>query len=52
MGGILVHVGDYERLGEEGLDVFAGTAVSVPTRSDFSPEGAIDFVLLRTVNIR
>lgn len=49
MGGVLVHVGDDESLGELGLDVFARTAVTVSAGANLEVEGAVDFVLLGSV---
>ena len=42
VGRVLVEVGEEDRLGVGGLDVFAGAAVAVAAGADFVVEGAVD----------
>lgn len=49
VGGVLVHVGDDESLGELGLDVLARAAVAVSAGANFEVEGTVDLVLLGSV---
>ena len=47
VGGVLVEVGEEDRLAVGGLDVFAGAAVAVAASADFVVETAVYFVLFR-----
>ena len=48
VGGVLVEVGQKDRLAVGGLDVFARASVAVAAGADFVVEGAVDLVLLGT----
>ena len=46
VGGVLVQVGEKDRLRVGGLDVFARAAVAVAAGADFVVEGAVDLGML------
>ncbi len=48
--GVLVAVQHDHCLGEIGLDVFSGAAVSMATGADLEIEGAVDLVLFRAID--